>query len=586
MLRIIRYGLAAAAALLDTVLVAVLTLPLWLVPGLAVLLPPGWALDEVQVEPEPPRLPTLRRLALFASGCRLLSLDEGRAVVAWQGAMPTLDALHLDALTIDPACLAGRTEPASAVVDLPGWVGTLFAGTRLQVDRLVIAGWLPQPHRLELGVSAAAVEARVEGPALQLAGRWDAGAGITVHELQMGQAQLATAALTVLRPRLVLDGPARLDIATGRVTATAHLSADRLNLTAGGKLEQPAVTVRLEGPPNNLGWTAEGAAAGGIGPLRGTGIWSGETLSGRLALARQALTALRPLLPPTLPVELQAGQADVEVVVTWSRDAPSQVRLDGELNVSQARLALTHAVADGVAVRLPFGYAAGVWRLGDGRAGQANVARIVAAVDAESASARIAGTWPWSARSPLRIEGLTLRALGGEVALDSLRLPQRGSPATLRLRGIQLDQVSALYGDAGVSLSGAVEADLPLHLDDATLLVEDGVLRNATPLRLRLTDAAALEAFKASNHLVAQAADWLADLHIDRLEGKVNLRRDGALVLETTVEGRNPEQDSRPVRLNYRHEENLLHLLQSLRIGSDLSRSIEERLSPMPRSGP
>jgi len=58
------------------------------------------------------------------------------------------------------------------------------------------------------------------------------------------------------------------------------------------------------------------------------------------------------------------------------------------------------------------------------------------------------------------------------------------------------------------------------------------------------------------------------------------------LVLETTVEGRNPEQDSRPVRLNYRHEENLLHLLQSLRIGSDLSRSIEERLSPMPRSGP
>ena len=335
MLRIIRYGLAAAAALLVTVLVAVLTLPLWLVPGLAVLLPPGWALDEVQVEPEPPRLPTLRRLALFASGCRLLSLDEGRAVVAWQGAMPTLDALHLDALTIDPACLAGRTEPASAVVDLPGWVGTLFAGTRLQVDRLVIAGWLPQPHRLELGVSAAAVEARVEGPALQLAGRWDAGAGITVHELQMGQAQLATAALTVLRPRLVLDGPARLDIATGRVTATAHLSADRLNLTAGGKLEQPAVTVRLAGPPNNLGWTAEGAAAGGIGPLRGTGIWSGETLSGRLALARQALTALRPLLPPTLPVELQAGQADVEVVVTWSRDAPSQVRLGGELNVSQ-----------------------------------------------------------------------------------------------------------------------------------------------------------------------------------------------------------------------------------------------------------
>jgi hypothetical protein len=103
---------------------------------------------------------------------------------------------------------------------------------------------------------------------------------------------------------------------------------------------------------------------------------------------------------------------------------------------------------------------------------------------------------------------------------------------------------------------------------------------------LRLTDAAALEAFQAGNPALAQAADWLSDLHVDRLEGTVNLRRDGTLLLEATVEGRNPARGERAVRLNYRHEENLLHLVQSLRIGADLSRRIEEGLTPGARSGP
>ena len=281
-----------------------------------------------------------------------------------------------------------------------------------------------------------------------------------------------------------------------------------------------------------------------------------------------------------------AGDLGLEADLAWSLAAPSDLRLDGELVVSQARLGMTHAVAEGVAVRLPFSYAGGVLRLGSRRAGELQVGRVAAAVEIEGARARIAGAWPWSAGDPLRIEGLTVRVLGGEATLDQLRLPQRGQPATLRLRGIQLDQVSALYGDAVVSLSGTVEADLPLHLDDATQLVAEGVVRNATPLRLRLTDAAALQSFKASNPTLAQAADWLADLHVDRLEGTVNLQRDGALLLVATIEGRNPQQGERPVRLNYRHEENLLHLLQSLRIGSDLSRGIEERVSPRSRSGP
>jgi len=387
----------------------------------------------------------------------------------------------------------------------------------------------------------------------------------------------------VLRPRADLDGPAQLDTATGRLSGKARLAAERLNLAAAGRLEGPQLDLTVEGARGDLAWSARGTATGGVGPVSGEGRWTEAGLSGRLTLARQAVTALQGLLAPTLPIELQGGEAAGEATLSWSGKTDAAPIVEGDLSVSKAQLGWTHGAASGIDVRLPFRYADGVWQIGPGRAAQLAAAQVTAAVPAAAARARVAGSWPWSARRPLRVEGVQFRILGGEATLDALRLPQRGRPATLRLRGIRLEQVSALHGDEVVSLSGAVDADLPLHLDHGTLLVEGGTLRNASPVRLRLTDAEAIAAFKANNPNLAQAADWLSDLHVDRLDGTLDLRRDGELVLAATVEGRNPQRGDRPVRLNYRHEENLLQLLQSLRIGSDLSRDIEQRLSPPPR---
>jgi hypothetical protein len=586
LLGIIRHAFATAAAILLSLLAAALTLPYWLAPALAALLPAGWHLDELSLAPRPPGLPGLEQLAVSAGGCPLLGLGRGEVALGWHGARPVLDRIDIGTLRLDPACLPSGPGPGSGVRDLPGWVGALFAGTRVEVRELLVAGWLAPTHRLALNVSETAVEAEVEGPVLRLAGHWPMGGAIEVRALQWSAAGLSAGGTTVVSPRLALAEPAAVDPVTGRVRASLRLSADRLDLPTGGRLDRPAVSLRIEGTADDLAWSVEGSAAGGLGPVRAAGRWSGVTLTGRATLTRQALGALQPLLPPTLPAELQAGRADLEADLSWSRAAPSDLRLEGELRVADGRVALTHAVAEGVALRLPFDYSVGVVRIGARQAARLTAERVAAAVDAQEVSLRLAGTWPWSAQAPLRIQDLRLQALGGEATLERLRLPQGREPAVLRLRGIQLDRVSGLYEDAGVSLAGVVEADLPLHLDHATLLVEDGVVRNAGPLRLRLTDAAALEAFKAGNPALVQAADWLADLHLDRLDGTVNLRRDGTLLLEAIVEGRNPARGERPVRLNYRHEENLLHLLQSLRIGSDLSRSIEERLSPRPRSGP
>ena len=644
-LRIIRYGLSVTAAVLVLLLAVVLTAPRWLGPVLAALLPPGWQLDELAVVTEAWPLPKILRLSVSTDGCRLLALDDGRIAVRWKGPRPQLEAVEIAALTITPACLRAASAAAESSGLPTHWLAAVPGGARLVVDRLTVTGWLAEPHRVELAAASDAIRAAADGPALHLDGQWTlatgegefraglphagpvtglgvlgrlrmssdptagldvtatlegavpatgsrldgevAGrwqpAGVTLDTLRLDLDSLTTPVFTATRARLVLREPARLDAASLRVAAVVAVGMERVNVVDSGRLDQPAVTLQLTGDPAGVVWTAEGRAGGGVGPITGEGKWSESGLDGRLTLDRQPLPPLQGLLPPTVPVELTGGTAAAELKFAWSPGAAGDVGLEGELKVADGRLGGTHWAAEQVTVRLPFRYASGSWQLGARQAGQVTAGRITAAVPAESLSARVAGAWPWSARAPLRLEGLRLRLLGGEATLDALRLPQGGRAVTLRLRGIELEQLSALYGDEVVSLGGAVDADLPLHLDHGSLLIDDGTVRNATPVRLRLTDAEAIAAFKANNPNLAQAADWLSDLHVDRLEGRVNLNRDGALVLVATIEGRNPQRGDRSVRLNYRHEENLLHLLQSLRIGSDLSRGIEQRLSPARR---
>lgn len=474
---------------------------------------------------------------------------------------------------------------AAGQASLGGRVGLRLPG-RVELD-MAISGSLdvthPEAPRLSLSAAVAGTVppggSKLDG---DLALAWGDGV-LTVSALRLGLEQAVMQRLVALRPTLVLARPVVLHPEGPRLGADLGLAAARINIVDGGKLEAPQVRVRLDGDAAGVDWALQGTAGGDIGPLTGRGRLDRQGITGRLRLADQALPRYQPLLPPNAPVALQGGAASLDLSLSWASGSTGP-RLEGDATVSKAGIGLTHGSVEGIGAGAVFTFADGTWRISRDRPAAVSVERVTAALTAGAGRARIHGAWPYTAREPLRVEGLRLAILGGELSVDALSLPPSGRAITLALRGIRLEEVSALYGDRTVSLSGTVEGDLPLRLGRDGWTVVGGVLRNGSPVRIRLADAEALAAFKRANPGLADAADWLSDLEVGRLDATLDMAADGTLVLVATIEGRNAQRGDRPVRLNYRHEENVFQLLQSLRIGSDLGRGIEQRLSPQQRS--
>ncbi len=102
-------------------------------------------------------------------------------------------------------------------------------------------------------------------------------------------------------------------------------------------------------------------------------------------------------------------------------------------------------------------------------------------------------------------------------------------------------------------------------------------MRNEGPLSLKVSPSAGVRAMGQSNRAAQLALDTLSNLAIHDFQASVDMKPDGWLNAAVTIKGQNPLQDNQPVVLNYTHQENVLELLRSLRIGDEISRRVLER---------
>ena len=165
--------------------------------------------------------------------------------------------------------------------------------------------------------------------------------------------------------------------------------------------------------------------------------------------------------------------------------------------------------------------------------------------------------------------------LGGSLSMPQLRLPQH-QPAIIRLREISLSELITALKPKQIALSGRINGELPLWLNDSPWLVKEGWIANDGALTLRL-DKQMADAIASNNIAAGAALDWLRYMEISRSWATINLNAIGDLTMQAQVNGtsRFSNRDQH-VNLTYRHQENLFQLWRSLRFGDNLQSWVEQ----------
>lgn len=166
--------------------------------------------------------------------------------------------------------------------------------------------------------------------------------------------------------------------------------------------------------------------------------------------------------------------------------------------------------------------------------------------------------------------------LGGQLRALALHWPSaRAQP--VEIHRIDLAEVVKLHSDPVVQLDGRVKGVLPLRLGQDFIILQDGRLTNDGPLSLRVLPSAGATAMGEANQAVQLALETLSILNIHDFQADLAMASDGWLDGKVAIRGVNPERGNLPVVFNYTHQENVLDLLRSLRIGHEVSRPLMDR---------
>ena len=166
--------------------------------------------------------------------------------------------------------------------------------------------------------------------------------------------------------------------------------------------------------------------------------------------------------------------------------------------------------------------------------------------------------------------------LGGQLRAPALHWPSaRAQP--VEIHRIDLAEVVKLHSNPVVQLDGRVKGILPLRLGQDFIVLQDGRLTNDGPLSLRVLPSAGATAMGEANQAVQLALETLSSLNIHDFQADLAMASDGWLDGKVAIKGVNPERGNLPVVFNYTHQENVLDLLRSLRIGHEVSRPLMDR---------
>lgn len=421
-----------------------------------------------------------------------------------------------------------------------------------------------------------------EGVMAPLSAKWDVkGTGswhdtlISLDTLNTGFDQLAYGMVQVDKPRLTLTAPVRWqrDVAQPAFNGGFALRSGQTRFSYGGWLPPSELRFDAKGrDPGHFLWRGQ-LTAEDIGPLRVHGRWDGERLRGEAWWPAQSLSVFQPLLSSDLKMHIQSGELRAQMA--FSAASGQGFEAGGFWAVKQGSVWMPDSEINGIDFILPFRLKDHQWQLGRRGPVSLRIAEVKNQFALHNITADLQGHYPWQERQPLTLSNVNLDLLGGHVSMPALRLPQH-QPARISLRDIDLSRLVTALKPKQFAMSGKVNGELPLWVNNPHWLIEKGWIANSGPLTFRM-DKDMADAIVSNNVAAGAAMDWLRYMEIARSWATLDLDNFGNLILQSEVKGTSQFSNRRQsVNLNYRHQENLFQLWRSLRFGDNLQSWVEQ----------
>ena len=153
--------------------------------------------------------------------------------------------------------------------------------------------------------------------------------------------------------------------------------------------------------------------------------------------------------------------------------------------------------------------------------------------------------------STISVGRVRVRALGGRLSMDPIRLDDTASEATTELwiDGIELADLASLPGVTGLDGKGTFDGHLPLAIDRRSgVRVSDGLLSSRGSGTIRYRPETPLSSADGGVGLLLEA---LENFHYDRIAITLEGALDREMAVELSIRGRNPDlYGGHPFELN------------------------------------
>ena len=168
---------------------------------------------------------------------------------------------------------------------------------------------------------------------------------------------------------------------------------------------------------------------------------------------------------------------------------------------------------------------------------------------------------------------------GGTAVIEHVDYDLAGNKAetVLQLSNIPLQKLLDLQGTRKIYATGTIKGSIPVKMEKETLEIVDGAMNAESSGQIIY--ATTPEERAAANQGLRTTYEALSNFLYARMNSSVSMAPDGRSVITIRLQGNNPDfQAGRPVELNLTLEQNLLDLMRSISISSNVEQIISEKV--------